>query len=106
MPVKILKDNDQSSNEEAELVICHRVQDLPIPHVPGDIQRCKDCNERIWVSFNSPKKPPKICIRCIKALIEKEKDPEGITVFMTKRHAGMFLGNPEDHPDIKELLEL
>jgi formylmethanofuran dehydrogenase subunit E len=63
------------SVEEAETldaVCCMRVEDMPIPPVLGQIERCSECGERVWVSHSSPREPRRICVQCLADGIEKD----------------------------------
>lgn len=72
----------------ADYIICHRVTDLPIPHRPAQIENCCKCGERIWCSINSPKKPLRICFKCMEPTIAKGKisqdEKDEVNLLLTK----------------------
>ena len=45
-------------------LVCHRVADVPTPHVPSFIVRCFRCNAQIWVALNGPSDAKRICSHC------------------------------------------
>jgi hypothetical protein len=57
--------NPRVEASNADAVVCHRVSDLPIPHVPAQIEQCRDCGKRIWVAHSSPRQPPRISWQCL-----------------------------------------
>lgn len=57
---------DEAEAEEAAAVICMRVEDMPNPLFDDDeIGECSLCHEPIRYRPHVPKKPPKICSRCM-----------------------------------------
>jgi Ni,Fe-hydrogenase I small subunit len=58
------------------------VADMPFPGAPAEIQQCLSCNERIWVALSSPKKPAKMCWRCVEAKFGDQDQ----TYLVTQRH--------------------
>ena len=53
-------------------LVCRRVVDLPMPHVPSFIVRCVLCNAQIWVALTSPNDATRICLHCAE---ERNCDP-------------------------------
>ena len=64
----------QAEAEQCDVVVCMLVRELPIPERISAIERCAVCNERIWVSSDSPKKPPRWCIICATKKITERAD--------------------------------
>ena len=52
-------------------LVCHRVADVPTPHVPSFIVRCFRCNAQIWVALNGPSDAKRICSHC-----DEDRDPD------------------------------
>ena len=73
--------NNPPAETGVDMVACHRVVDLPIPSREGAVIRhCTKCRERIWVSPNSPKGPPLVCVPCAKAMIDADGDEPTILI--------------------------
>lgn len=81
MPVEIVKNTEDA--DKADCVVCVRVNDVPIPYAEGSIETCPKCQERIWVSHTSPKKPPRLCYPC--ATAQMQADGEEPIVMVTER---------------------
>jgi hypothetical protein len=85
-----------------DMVVCHRVVDIPIPSREGAVIRhCTKCSERIWVAPNSPKGPPLVCVPCAKAAIEADGDEPTILISERTLHCA----GPETRRAIASLLD-
>jgi hypothetical protein len=74
--------NPSVEGANADVVVCRRVADMPIPGAPAEIQRCSYCDERIWVALSSPKKPLRACWQCVGAKFADQDQ----TYLVTQRH--------------------
>lgn len=54
---------------DAQFIICFRVVDEPIPHVPARILVCRECLERVWLADSSPQDRPCVCFQCAEPII-------------------------------------
>ena len=77
-----LIDNPRVEGANADVVVCRRVADMPIPGAPAEIQRCSYCDERIWVALSSPMKPLRACWQCVEAKFADQDQ----TYLVTQRH--------------------
>lgn len=50
--------------EQAACVVCMRVDGCPFVAAGSHQEVCPHCDNAIWVSPNSPKGPPRICVPC------------------------------------------
>lgn len=51
--------------ETVDAVICMRVSDLPVCHIPGSKKdKCKMCGCEVWTAPTAPAKPPRLCFVC------------------------------------------
>lgn len=50
--------------EQAEVHICMRTADMESTICPAMRGHCSRCGFEIWISLDSPAKPPKICHIC------------------------------------------
>lgn len=58
--------------EEADFVVCMRVGDGNEGLFPDNVRaRCAECGYTIYFRPHNPTKPPKICMQCAIALIDK-----------------------------------
>lgn len=68
----------------ADMIICFRVKDLPIPYVAAKIMVCTGCGERCWFSNTSPRGIPIKCHHCAADVIAARADEEEL-VFITRK---------------------
>lgn len=80
MPVEIIP--DVAAATVADIVVCLRVADMPIPSRTAEIEHCCKCNERIWVALESPKGVDRMCWPCTKVALEAEDEEP--TLIMTQ----------------------
>jgi hypothetical protein len=50
--------------QSREVLICMRVDETDTPPTPSFNCQCELCDARIWVSFNSPIEPARVCATC------------------------------------------
>lgn len=58
--------------EKAEVHICMRTADMKSVYWPSMKGNCSRCGHEIWISLDSPTKPPKVCHVCARAFVEEE----------------------------------
>lgn len=92
MPVEIIGNPREHAND-ADCVVCHRVEDFPIPRRESKIEHCRDCGSRIWVASSSPIKPPRLCYPCAKKFCGGQ-EPMLLVSRSTALNAALG-GNPE-----------
>lgn len=73
--------------ENVEAVICVTVESMPIPYTPAEIENCSKCTARIWVSFTSPKSPPRICYHCYVIMTKSLDEGKGIEIGVSREVA-------------------
>jgi hypothetical protein len=54
-----------SEQDEEQVLICMRVDDLPVPPVSSVIKKCSRCGENVWQALSSPPIARLICMPCI-----------------------------------------
>ena len=47
-----------------EVLICLRVDEAVVPPTPSFDCQCEQCDARIWVAYNSPIEPARVCATC------------------------------------------
>jgi hypothetical protein len=83
-PTFHLVDDPATEASGADIVVCYRVAELPIPSVPGKIVICTQCAERIWLADSSPQQSKRLCWQCAGPLMEADDD---LHIMMTRRQA-------------------
>lgn len=78
MPIKVVK--SKADLDQIQMVVCQRVNDLPIPFVPAKILRCSNCKERVWLADNSPQHIPIWCMQCAEIAIAVDGEEPMISV--------------------------
>jgi predicted nucleic acid-binding Zn ribbon protein len=53
-----------SNVELREVLACPRIDELPIPPTPSFNCECQLCGTRVWVAYNSPIEPVRMCVAC------------------------------------------
>ena len=70
VPVKLGTDEEC---EKAEVHICMRTADMPTTYLPSMKGVCSKCGAQIWISLDSPVKPPKICQVCAMTYMDENQ---------------------------------
>lgn len=84
--------NPRMEAADAQIVVCTRVTELPIPFKPATIEHCPDCGERVWLANSSPRGVKLMCYQCIEPTILAEMDKgEEVIISMTKDTANHLL---------------
>jgi len=63
-----------------DVLPCARVDDMPEPTARSFIVQCVQCGARIWVAYESPIEPMRMCVHCSMARtaqIKKSGEPIG-----------------------------
>lgn len=63
-----------------DVLPCARVDDMPVPTARSFIVQCVQCGARIWVAYESPIEPMRMCVHCSMARtaqIKKSGEPIG-----------------------------
>jgi hypothetical protein len=50
--------------KSGEVLVCPRVDEMPIPPTPSFNCQCEQCSVRIWVAHSSPIEPLRLCLSC------------------------------------------
>jgi hypothetical protein len=50
--------------ELREVLICPRVDEVPIPSTQSFNCECEQCGARVWVAYSSPIEPIRMCAAC------------------------------------------
>jgi hypothetical protein len=50
---------------------CTRVVDMPVPAARSFMSQCAHCRTPVWVSYNSPIEPTRICLVCSEQSADK-----------------------------------
>ena len=53
-----------SNVELREVLTCPRIDELPVPPAPSFNCECQLCGTRVWVAYNSPIEPIRMCRAC------------------------------------------
>lgn len=61
---------------EFDAIVCARVADLAVPHVPSEKSTCSECQAEVWVAKRTLAfvTGPILCVRCVLKKA-KEDDP-------------------------------
>ena len=43
---------------------CTRVEDMPVPTARSFMSQCAQCRTPVWVGYNSPIEPIRMCLQC------------------------------------------
>ena len=50
--------------KSTDVLPCARVDDMPVPTTRSFIVQCVQCGARIWVPYESPIEPMRMCVLC------------------------------------------
>lgn len=64
------------------VLICHRVADLPRPHVASHMRECRLCKLKVWAAFSSPKHQRVWCMQCARE--EMADQPHDVQISATR----------------------
>jgi len=53
-----------SDVELREVLACPRIDDVPVPPTPSFNCECERCGARVWVAYDSPIEPIRMCVAC------------------------------------------
>jgi hypothetical protein len=59
---------------EADVLLCFRVADSPVPSTRSFTDACRMCGAAIWVAYSSPPVGKRLCMQCGMPLLAKDKD--------------------------------
>lgn len=65
--------------ENSDLVACFPMRLKPegTPLIPGSyVTECARCGEEIGVGPDAPRKPPKVCVGCVKSWLEEKQNEQ------------------------------
>ena len=50
--------------KEQVVLLCYRIEDMPIPHTRAYAVKCDDCGKPIWLSYSNPAADKRVCMQC------------------------------------------
>jgi hypothetical protein len=100
LKVEIISD-PRTQAKTADVVVCHRVEDMPIPRMEGCvIERCRECESRVWVAPTSPMGIMRLCYVCATPHFAQS---DKLELLITERT--LFGAGPETANAIEKLMK-
>lgn len=81
-------------SDETEVLLCFRVEDLPLPKTDSVLDNCDWCRATVWVAKSSPVIGKIICMECYSKVVNPEDEIQPPTLKQLRDILKNNLKNP------------